>query len=56
MKDLSALVIAVGHAEFDMLTPDVLVKMLNNLKLVVDVKSRFNKVMIKKFGIEIIRI
>jgi len=52
MKNLSALVIIVGHEEFRHLIPE----MLSGVKLVVDVKGRLDKLHYMKIGIEIFRI
>ncbi len=56
MKDLSALVIAVGHEEFNELTQDQIKNCLNSIKLIVDVKSNMSKELYEKLGICIVRI
>jgi UDP-N-acetyl-D-galactosamine dehydrogenase len=55
-KDLAAIVVAVGHEEFSVLTASDFKKMLNGIKLVVDVKGRLDKQAFKDQHIEVIRI
>ncbi len=55
MKDLSALVIAVGHEEFDRLTLEELKQVLNGTKLIVDVKARLNGLKFIEAGVNVWR-
>lgn len=54
-KDLTAIIVAVAHDEFSVLTPEDFKSMLNGIKLVVDVKGRFTNQNFDKCGIRIVR-
>ena len=56
LKDLTALIIAVGHDKFDVLTPEKLKQTLNGTKLIVDVKCKLNKSLFEKIGVTVCRI
>jgi UDP-N-acetyl-D-galactosamine dehydrogenase len=55
MKDLSALVIAVGHEEFDRLTVEELKQSLNGTKLIIDIKGRLDHHKFTEAGVNVWR-
>lgn len=55
-KDLTAVIVAVAHDEFSHLTPDQFEKMLNGIKLVVDVKGKAKKEQFSQRNIHVLSI
>lgn len=53
-KSLTAVVVAVGHEKFSVLTADSFKNMLNWVKLVVDVNGKTDKVKIENLQIKVI--
>ncbi len=55
LKDLTALIIAVAHENFNTLTPEALKQTLNGTKFIVDVKGKLDVNLFKKIGVNVWR-
>lgn len=56
LKDLTAVIVAVSHQEFSYFTPENFKKMLNGIRLVVDVKGELVLSSMHEVGLKIFRI